>query len=617
MIFQIQVLLSCAAVAAQWAPLIVNPVPGGAQFDGLGAASLAASNGGATVAAGAPLGPAFGSVVLLDRAGPDGSGAYTWGFAQRVFANDASAGDRFGSALALAPGGAVLLVGSPGAAGPGPAPLPSRGACYVFERFGASWAQQQRLDSGPFVGAAGGAGDEFGRAVALSADGAVAVVGSLNGSSAAGAAFVFERGAGPGLSFTLSQALIPSIDDRAAGDEFGASCLAISANGNVIAVGSRNARFSSNEIAGGAVYIFARPSAGQPWAQQGQRLDSPNVSFLSPIRFGSSVALSNDGNSLLVGAPGSPTYDGAVYVYNRSDATSVFSSSPTAQLSPTPPASIDAAFGASVAVSPDFSLITVGAPNASGLAGEAFVFARGPASSPQWTSVQRLASAAAPGAVQRFGASLSLVVGDVVNTLPSLFVGGAAQGAPPVSGAVQGFAQAALPTASATATSSATSSSSASATATSTAGTVPSTTSTASATSSNSPSNSASPAPPGPSPAGGASAQAPASAYQSSQSEKIGAGICVGIAGLVIVAMAVRFRIRTAANEAQARGVPVAVTNWGVAPSGGVAAPRLSAVGDAYDAAAAVSRLERTRQAAGGAGAGAVAGPPPVLRVGA
>jgi hypothetical protein len=543
---------------------------------------------------------------------------FQWGFAQRIVANDASVGDRFGSALAFAPGGAFMLIGSPGSAGPGPSPLPSRGACYVFERFGASWAQQQRLDSGAFVGAEGGAGDEFGRAVALSADGTVAVVGSLNGSSAEGAAFVFERGAGPGLSYSLRQALIPSIDDRAAGDEFGASSLAVSANGNVIAVGSRNARLSSNEIAGGAVYIFARPSTGQPWVQQGQRLDSPAVSFLSPIRFGSSLALSDDGNSLLVGAPGSPSFDGAAYVYNRTDAASNFPSSPTAQLLPTPPAPTEAAFGAAVVASSDFSLLSIGAPNASGLIGEAYVFARGSMPSPQWTSVQRLASTAAPGTVQRFGASLSLVSGDAVNAPPSLFVGGAAQGAPPVNGAVQGFAQAAPPAPSATATSSATSSSSASATATSTSGTAPSVSSTASASSSNSPSNSASPPPPRPSPAGGAAARAPATAYQSSQSEKIGAGIGVGIAGLVIVAMAVRFRIRTAANEAQARGVPVAVTNWGVAPgSGGVAAPRLSAVGDAYDAAAAVSRLERTPQAAGGVGAGAGAGAPPVLRVAA
>jgi hypothetical protein len=93
---------------------------------------------------------------------------------------------------------------------------------------------------------------------------------------------------------------------------FGRS-MALSADGNTMAVGSYGGRAFSPP-SGGSVIIFERNPETNAWSQ------SPDVLFLegvpNMINFGSSVALSADGNTLVVGADEHDS-KGAAFVYER------------------------------------------------------------------------------------------------------------------------------------------------------------------------------------------------------------------------------------------------------------------------------------------------------------
>ncbi len=117
-----------------------------------GAVRVLARSGGTWADTGAPLLPA---------AGPDATG--------------------FGGAVALSADGLVALVGAPGADD-------GAGAAWLFVRSGATWTQAGRLTG---IGEDGDG--QFGVAVALSADGAVAVVSAPLDANGAGAVWVFVR----------------------------------------------------------------------------------------------------------------------------------------------------------------------------------------------------------------------------------------------------------------------------------------------------------------------------------------------------------------------------------------------------------------------------------------
>jgi hypothetical protein len=176
-----------------------------------------------------------------------------------------------------------------------------------------------------------GVGDSFGWSVALSADGDTLAVGARGESSSAtgidgnqlddnapssGAVYVFARN-----GTQWSQQAYVKASDTEQNDYFGTS-LALSGDGDTLAVGA-----SQEDGIAGAVYVFTR-TAGQ-WSQQ-QYLKGSNTE--AGDEFGSSVALSTDGNTLAVGARGedsaatnvggdeadnSVEFSGAVYVFSR------------------------------------------------------------------------------------------------------------------------------------------------------------------------------------------------------------------------------------------------------------------------------------------------------------
>lgn len=197
------------------------------------------------------------------------------------------------------------------------------GAAYVFSWSGNDWEQEAYLKAPVPTEQS-----NFGQSVALSQDGTTLAVGSPGELSSTGGVYVFER-TNNWLAPMKVMALNAEDDDR-----FGVT-VALSQDGNIFSVGARheaglngglNSNESSNEVSqAGAAYVFVR--AGGGWPQQ--------VYVKSPIpgidhQFGSSIALSANGETLAVGARyensgaigvgGNPLDDsspksGAVYVY--------------------------------------------------------------------------------------------------------------------------------------------------------------------------------------------------------------------------------------------------------------------------------------------------------------
>ena len=187
------------------------------------------------------------------------------------------------------------------------------------------------------------------------------------------AAILSAAGAVAAQTPTLNdvQALIgsPSVDG-----DFAGSAIAISGSGNTVAVGAP--RWGSPiywPAAEGALYVFERNQATGLLEQQA-RLTLSGLGFIAQPEdhFGWSVAISEDGNRLVVGAPAKRINNytfGDAYVIERVDGAWRF----VQRLN-----SWDHGFGASVAMRG--STIVVGATGAGGIpaAGAAFVYRREP-----------------------------------------------------------------------------------------------------------------------------------------------------------------------------------------------------------------------------------------------
>ena len=282
----------------------------------------------------------------------------------------------------------------------------SAGAVYVFTRAGSAWSQQAYVKS-----ANNEAGDLFGYGVALSANGSSMAVAAYdedgsgrsvnpaddNGNNGTGAIYAFERATG---AWRQTGYFKGSRSQR--NDALGYA-VTMSADGNTIAAGAGEEgclvggvnpqgcdaeTFPSHLAAGsvGAVYVWTK--AGNTWREQ---------AFLKPAApdiedwFGVRLALSADGNALVVGAS---MEDGAAAGVNgREDDDSAQDSGAAylftrhagawRQHSYIKGSNADAfdEFGVSVAISGDGRMMVVGArteagqDNATPEAGAAYLFA--------------------------------------------------------------------------------------------------------------------------------------------------------------------------------------------------------------------------------------------------
>ena len=169
--------------------------------------------------------------------------AYTgtsWGTGQTLINSDNSPGQKFGHCLSLSYNGDVLAAGTQSTSYSTPT---KPGKVYVFSRKSGVWSEDAI-----FVADNSQAGDEFGATVAVSADGALCMVGSTNDKSVygtrTGSAYLFklENKVWSKKEKVVSQDAKPE-------DKFGSS-VAISKNNAFFAVGSGDGGV-------GAVYIYA------------------------------------------------------------------------------------------------------------------------------------------------------------------------------------------------------------------------------------------------------------------------------------------------------------------------------------------------------------------------
>jgi hypothetical protein len=351
----------------------------------------------------------------------------------------AAQGDHFGESVALSADGATLIVGAPREDGSETSTIenennaaPDAGAVYIFVRNAATYELQTYLKPTPGLFDTSIAGDWFGSAVAIAADGQTLVVGARLAQTALrpaafdeGAAYVFTR---EGAAWAQRALLGGPHTDGNELDEFGYT-LAISADGSTIAVGAPfddgdvSSTFenpNTNASSAGTAYIFTTTDRVQ-WSRQSY-LKAPNAE--SQDAFGIAVALSPDGNALAIGAfgedgdatstleNGNDNHEsaGAVYVYTRGDAG--WSTTPAYLKAST---TLERAeFGSGLSLTLQGNVLAIGAPFDGGVPafeGAVFVFVKVGAS---WLEQVRL-----DGAALEFGNTVALTPDGA-----TLFIGG-------------------------------------------------------------------------------------------------------------------------------------------------------------------------------------------------
>jgi hypothetical protein len=289
--------------------------------------ALALSADGSTLAVGAPGEDSSTTTInsVANNSAADSGAAYvfvrtgvTWTQQAYVKASNAGANDAFGVSVSLSADGATLAVGAPGedssTTGVTATTTSSNntatnaGAVYLFGRIGTGWSQLSYLKASVVD-----AGDNFGRSLALSGDASTLAVAAPsessaatgvngnatdNSSAAAGAVYVFAR-----TPTSWSQQAYLKASNAGAEDQLGQS-LAISGDGSTLAVGTPFEDSSAGAAVGdsvpesGAVYVFVR--SGGDWSQQAL-LKAAGIG--AGDFFGTSVAISADGGTLVVGAP--------------------------------------------------------------------------------------------------------------------------------------------------------------------------------------------------------------------------------------------------------------------------------------------------------------------------
>jgi hypothetical protein len=342
-------------------------------------AAIAISADGTTLAVGAPAEQS--AAITIDGDQTDNSLAnagavyvYAWNgtaWAPQAYIKAWHVGltERFGTALSLSGDGNTLAVGVPdedrcatGVDDPDPTEMGcgSSGAVFTFVRSGSAWMKQSYLKASN----ANQYQAVFGASVALSSDGSTLAVGATLETNGTGAVFVFTRS---GASW-MEQARLTASNAQG-NDNFG--LVALSADGNVLAVGAIDEDSAATTVGGnandnsktdaGAAYVFSR--TGTNWTQEAYVKASNSG---ATDNFGQGIALSANGETLVVGAvreesgiEGNQTDDsqlvaGAVYVFTKTGTWSQ-----QAYLKSATPYNGDA-FGLHVALAADGDTLAIG-----------------------------------------------------------------------------------------------------------------------------------------------------------------------------------------------------------------------------------------------------------------
>jgi hypothetical protein len=258
-----------------------------------------------------------------------------------------SGGSDQGNAVAISGDGKTAVVG-------GPSDQPS-GAVWISVWNGSGWIPQgNKLVGTGIIGSSAGQG----MSVAISGDGNTVAVGGPFDNNSNGAIWVFGRVNG---TWTQSAKLTGTGNTGSAGLGY---AVAISGDGNTILAGGQ-----SDGTNKGAAWIFTK--TGTAWAQQGAKLVPSDLATTGNCFFGSSSALSYNGNVAVIGAYQDNSGQGGVWVYTRS--TNTWTKNGKLPVTGMTGA---AGAGSTVSISEDGNVIAAGGLNDNGNKGAAWVFIR-------------------------------------------------------------------------------------------------------------------------------------------------------------------------------------------------------------------------------------------------
>jgi hypothetical protein len=295
---------------------------------------------------------------------------------EKITADDAAAGDRFGNSISIS--GDYAVIGAQGDDDNGD----YSGSAYIFFRDGGEWTQQAKLtadDAAP--------NDYFGFSVCINGD--YAVVGALGNDDDgdnSGSAYIFIRDVEE-----WTQQVKLTANDANGGDSFGYS---VSMSGEYAIIG---AHYDDDDGGNsGSAYIFIRDV--EEWTQQVKlTADDASVGDL----FGKSVCI--NGDQAVIGAYGNRddgNYSGSAYIFNRSGDDWTQQAKLTAD-----DAGADDRFGFSVSIDGDYSAIGADGNDDDGdNSGSAYIFIR---NGDDWTQQAKLTADDA-GAGDCFGYSISI-----------------------------------------------------------------------------------------------------------------------------------------------------------------------------------------------------------------
>ncbi len=181
----------------------------------------------------------------------DGSG--TWAQQSKLTASDGTSFEYFGEAVSLSGDGSTALIGTPEADVDGNS---SQGRAYVFSNASGSWAQQAQLTASDGIAFA-----EFGGSASINGDGSIALISAPfdnlgDDFGQQGSAYVFSNASG---SWTEQAKL--SADDAAEYDEFG-NALAVSADGTGALIGAPFDEVGGEKY--GSAYVFGMLTGAAP-----------------------------------------------------------------------------------------------------------------------------------------------------------------------------------------------------------------------------------------------------------------------------------------------------------------------------------------------------------------
>ena len=281
----------------------------GSDEDNQSGTSVAISDNGQIIAIGAPRFDGNGFLSGQVRVYENINGNWTQ-IGNDIIGEESN--DRSGEAISLSSDGKTLAIGATGNDGENGF---ATGHVRVFEYNEDGWTQiGQDIDGENNL-------DEAGNAVSLSADGTRVAIGAIRNSANgenSGHVRIFE------LTDGGWNQIGADLDGEAAGDEFGRS-VSLSSNGQFVAVGApgNDSRGANSGIGRGQVKIFE--NVNNVWTQVGQSIAGESRADES----GFSVSISNDGQTVAIGAPfnssvnenGNPVSRGQVRVYTIKEGT--------------------------------------------------------------------------------------------------------------------------------------------------------------------------------------------------------------------------------------------------------------------------------------------------------